>query len=518
MREMIIRRPQLTRSALWAYAAVFVGLHAFCILLFRAHAAEASSPFLVLAPAIASLVCIWRARHSATQVGLLWSLLSLAFFIWTVAAVVSAREEFILNTPVDLGAGSQILYFMYGVPVLLTIASQTEGTWNTLFLWLGGIQVAIMGFLIYVVIFNVVPFTHQPLQPISGRMVAFTFNIENLVLACASTLRFVTAPVQKEERRFYRSLTAFLWLYALSAALYNYVNIAFNGPVGLYDVIIDLPFITLAVLALLHAPSETIPPVSRRGETFALLLVNGSPVLFPATVLALGISVARHHFKSGVGSIALSLAVYGVRSTLLQIGYQRAQAEVKSARDAMEILSLTDPLTGVGNRRHFDRVFQAEWNRLSRQRGPLSLLLVDIDHFKLFNDTFGHVEGDLCLRQVAQALAASVQREFDILARYGGEEFAAILPGTDKSGAESVARLMRSMVGDLKLRNKTPLGETITISIGASTCDLPCNGSLDALFEASDRALYHAKQTGRDRIEHESMQVFEYPLSKEVPA
>ncbi len=434
--------------------------------------------------------------------------------------MISVREEFILNMPADLGAGSQIFYFMYGVPILLAIASQTEGLGNTLFLWLGGIQVAIMGFLIYMVIFNVVPFTHQHLQPVSGRVVVLTFNIENLVLACVSTLRFIfiAAPAQQEERRFYRSLTTFLWLYAISAAIYNYVNIAFPGPTGLYDVIVDLPFVILAAMALRRVPRESIPFVSRYGETFGLFLVNGTPVLLPATVLALGICIARHHFRCGVGSIALSLAVYGVRSTLLQIGYQRGQAEVKRARDAMEILSLTDPLTGVANRRDFDRVLQAEWNRLSRQHGPLSLLLVDIDHFKVFNDTFGHSEGDLCLRQVAHALKASLQREFDVLARYGGEEFAAILPGTDQSGAESVARIMRGTVGNLKLRNKTPLGETVTVSIGASTCDLPSYGSIDALFAAADRALYQAKQAGRDRIEHEPVQVLEAALSKELPA
>jgi diguanylate cyclase (GGDEF)-like protein len=493
---------EVAQRNLWLYAAGFLCLHTACMLLFPAHAAKLSSLFLVAAPAIATLTAVWCVRYCAPSAGRLWSLLALALCVWTIASAMDAHDTFVQNAVTNTGTASQILYFMYGIPILLAIATPAEESWSVLALWLDGIQIAIVGFLTYVVTFSIVPFSHAVVHPVAAQVAALTFDIQNLVLAAAATLRFFAALEHRQQRRFHRDLMIFLWVYAAVAAIFNHVSVV-NTTTGLYDLLVDIPFLLLAIFTLLPQPQESGSTHSRFGKSLALLIDNGSPTLFPATVLALGISILHDHFHIGIAAIVFSMAVYGLRSTVLQFEYQQSQLEARKARDSMEIIALTDPLTGIANRRHFDLLIQAAWDRLSQQHGPLSLLMIDIDYFKLLNDAFGHAEGDVSLRQVAHALQASLQREADILARYGGEEFAAILSATDRIGAEAVALRMRNTLAIIRQRNHTPLGDTLTVSIGASTCHLPCKNSIEDLFAAADRALYRAKQNGRNRYEFE---------------
>jgi hypothetical protein len=195
-------------------------------------------------PAFASLSCIHRAHHSPARIRHLWCLASLALVLWTLGAVLSAREEFFLHANADVGGNSQIVYFLYGIPLLVAIAAPTESQWSALFVTMDGFQVLIMGLATYALIFNVVPFTHQRIEPVSSQVVALAFNIENVVLACASTLRFRASPAAEEDRHFFRSLAIFLWVYAAFAALYNHVVIVNPGPMGFYNVVQDLPFLS----------------------------------------------------------------------------------------------------------------------------------------------------------------------------------------------------------------------------------------------------------------------------------
>ena len=492
-----MRHSFLSREKLALLAAFFAVLHGLSLFAAKTFPFKVSM-LAVLPPALATVACLWRAMNSPKRPRLLWGLASTGLAIWTFAAAMAVREVFVLNAPENLGSGSQIVYFMYGIPLLLAIAVQTEASVSSPLFWLDGLQVAITGFLIYLEVFNVAPFLSQPVQPVSIGVVVLTFNVENLCLAVAATLRYLSAPPREDLRWFYRSLMAFLWTYAIAAGIYNSLDMQNGGATGWQEVLTDLPFLGLCVFALCPVRATGKLIRSARATSFALVLDHGASAIFPAAVLALGIAIARKHFVSGMASVAASLVVYGIRSTLLQVRYQRAQAEMRAARDQMEILSLTDPLTGISNRRHFDTKITNEWKRLSRQPGPLSLLLIDIDHFKYLNDAFGHSEGDICLRQVAHALQASLRRESDSMARYGGEEFAAILPNTDAEGAEAVALRMSATLRSMRLRSRTPLGDIVTVSIGRATCELPCNEPIEMLFDAADRALYRAKQNGRD--------------------
>jgi diguanylate cyclase (GGDEF)-like protein len=184
----------------------------------------------------------------------------------------------------------------------------------------------------------------------------------------------------------------------------------------------------------------------------------------------------------------------------------RAQQQLQEARDRLEEISLQDGLTGIANRRSFDRVLDSEWHRAMRAQHPLTLLLIDLDFFKNLNDTQGHPSGDRCLIDVAGVLRAVASRSGDLVARYGGEEFAAILPATTPEAAERLAAEMQEGLRTLKIRNETSIGSYLTVSVGIASYIHPEEGSPKMLVEAADQALYRAKQAGRNRIERLSMQ------------
>jgi diguanylate cyclase (GGDEF)-like protein/PAS domain S-box-containing protein len=179
----------------------------------------------------------------------------------------------------------------------------------------------------------------------------------------------------------------------------------------------------------------------------------------------------------------------------------RDMTDQKRAEMALQTLAAKDGLTGLANRRAFDQTLQAEWLRAQRSRKPLSLLFVDVDHFKLFNDKHGHQSGDECLRAVAAIVGAHALRPVDLAARYGGEEFAVILPETDSQGACMVAERIRSAVMDLKIAHGAPRASShVTLSVGVAT-RVPSNvAAPDDLLGLADQALYAAKRLGRNRV------------------
>ncbi len=176
----------------------------------------------------------------------------------------------------------------------------------------------------------------------------------------------------------------------------------------------------------------------------------------------------------------------------------------KLLRDqALELRSQTfsDGLTGIANRRHFDVAMEKELRRAKRSGAPLSLMMLDIDAFKPYNDHYGHQRGDACLVTVAGALAAMLQRPADLIARYGGEEFAVILPDMDATKGLAMAEAMRARVASLALPHAfSENAEHITISVGVATHNGTDDGDISTLLGAADRALYMAKRGGRNRV------------------
>jgi diguanylate cyclase (GGDEF)-like protein len=175
--------------------------------------------------------------------------------------------------------------------------------------------------------------------------------------------------------------------------------------------------------------------------------------------------------------------------------------QLEAANETLRRLADMDGLTGIGNRRSFEDYLEREWRRNRREKQPLSLIMADIDHFKLFNDTYGHPAGDDCLKRVAGAFETALQRGGDRAFRYGGEELAILLPNTSLDGALQVAEALRAAIAALRLPHETsPVDPMVTISLGvACTCPSGENAASE-LVEAADRALYRAKQGGRNAL------------------
>lgn len=195
----------------------------------------------------------------------------------------------------------------------------------------------------------------------------------------------------------------------------------------------------------------------------------------------------------------------------------RTHIKLKQLLDMLKDLSSIDGLTGIPNRRRFDEYLNNEWRRAIREGTSLSLIMIDIDCFKAYNDNYGHIAGDDSLRKVAKTLVESVHRPMDFVARYGGEEFAAILPKTTCEGAKVVAETMRKNVESLRIPHSfSPFSNWITVSLGTASI-IPIAGLTPSyLVKGADRALYSAKQEGRNRIK--SFDLNELVPAKEIKA
>ncbi|MBI2382745.1 MAG: diguanylate cyclase [Gammaproteobacteria bacterium] len=179
-----------------------------------------------------------------------------------------------------------------------------------------------------------------------------------------------------------------------------------------------------------------------------------------------------------------------------------AEQALREAQAELTQLAYRDTLTHLHNRRAFDEHFEREWRRVRRLQEPMSLLLVDLDYFKFFNDCYGHIAGDQCLQQIAEQLECGVRRGTDFVARLGGEEFGILLPDTPAEGALRVGGNLLDSLRSVNIRHDAaPLGQ-VTISIGVATTELPPSGDPRTLFEQADKALYEVKRRGRNGVLH----------------
>ena len=180
---------------------------------------------------------------------------------------------------------------------------------------------------------------------------------------------------------------------------------------------------------------------------------------------------------------------------------KETEQKLLNNEDELKELTLTDALTGVANRRGYDKTIRSEWYRAKRMATPLSLIMLDIDFFKNYNDKYGHIAGDQCLKKIAAGLSSKIVRAGDVIARYGGEEFVIILPGSDKKAAVKLAEILREEVESLNIEHIFPEAkeDRITISLGvAATKEL--NGNIESLLLKADSAMYEAKREGRNKV------------------
>jgi diguanylate cyclase (GGDEF)-like protein len=232
---------------------------------------------------------------------------------------------------------------------------------------------------------------------------------------------------------------------------------------------------------------EVISVLKKTEETL------GIPVIF---VTGLG---DEEYEEKGLGLGAADYISKPFSSAIVKL---RVLNQIKIVNQIRTInsISITDQLTGIPNRRGFDRQINREWGRTIREGLPISILLIDVDKFKIYNDTYGHQQGDVALQTVAATIKSSLMRPADTAARWGGEEFAALLPNTDLAGALEVAGNIRENIE----RTAVPLvcGEAtrVTASIGVNSLVPTLDSSLEDFIGQADKALYTAKETGRNRV------------------
>lgn len=250
-------------------------------------------------------------------------------------------------------------------------------------------------------------------------------------------------------------------------------------------------------------------PVSARDETLRELAAAAAQMA-SLQDLSVDTLVAEHESSLERARIVGLALLVALLAALVLVGafifepmvkhIRREARLLEEANAQLKRLSFLDGLTSIPNRRAFEERFQLEWRRAQRHSSPIAILMIDIDHFKEYNDHYGHQRGDDCLTQLAQRLRNSVSRPGDFVARYGGEEFAIILPDTDLAGATAVAESLRRRVAGLRLPHAaSPVQNVVTISVGVASV-IPDPAS-PVPVAAADHALYRAKQLGRNRVE-----------------
>ncbi|RFU48595.1 GGDEF domain-containing protein [Paraburkholderia sp. DHOC27] len=468
------------------------------LVVFRAQATLVTYPFLLLCPSLVIAASFWRARQVERKSRSAWILLSLGMFIWLCGMILSAWEDLFVHMPISVAWFSDVCFFLFDVPILLAISSVSAEQTIPFFVWMDGLQALLTGYLTYITIFSVTPFSGAALAPVSITTLLLTYKVENVILAVASTLRLLAQP-RGPERRFYAILCAYLWMFGVMAWIYNDLAVTTDGH-NLIDLMVDVPFLFLSVAIIAPISPQTETAQFAQKNRLAVIIENVSPIFYTVALLALSMSVMRQHFYAGTIGVFTALVVYAVRMSTLQGRHLRVQQQLHEAHDRLEAIALTDGLTNTANRRCFDQTLVVEWNRAVRNQNPLALLLVDIDYFKQLNDRYGHPAGDKCLVSIAAALQSTLPRGGDLLARYGGEEFAVILPGTDDGGARVVATRMQDAIRSLNIRNETQTGTFVTVSIGVAVFT-SSHADADEIVEAADQALYRAKAHGRNRVE-----------------
>ena len=498
-----MRRGPIARYLI-SLAVLYVVVNVVLVVWSRTDSLGLEYLFAFLAPLMALAACWHRMRISAPRMRVTWGLFALALLLWCSGMALAAWDDLSRASALTFVSGySDLAYYLYGFPILFAIASPTREERRSLFNWLDAVQAVMTAILVYVTFFSTLPFITGHGEPVPLGVVVRAYDIENLFLACGASVRLISLTDCGERRQFFRILVSFLWIYAVFAGIYNHLFIRLQDHMGGWNALSAIPFLFLAVLLSLPSEkegTEIVPDLLDR--PVSLFVENASPVLYTVALFVLAIVQIRQHFYLGVATLALALAIYAVRAATMQGRYMQSERSLREAHNWMAVISLQDGLTGIANRRQFDTVLQNEWNRGIRTRQPLSLLLIDIDHFKELNDTHGHLAGDRCLVETAAHLRELVPRGGDLLARYGGEEFAIILTSTDAHGASLLARRICSAISSLNLAEGGAAPLYITISIGVATVTWPTEKKgPQELIDEADRAMYQAKREGRNRVE-----------------
>ena len=419
-------------------------------------------------------------------------------FLWALGMAASARQDLFLGNSASAPADSVFLFILYGVPLTWAIASAGHHGESLVARSIDAILAAALGVLYFVHSFTLASLNGTA-SDAHMDMLVWMFDAENVFLFVGLLMKWYGSN-ERAERTFFGVLSVYAGTYLVAAGGNNHlIALREDSTLGTaFDAIVSLPFWVFSGLCLLSPDTSTpwSPPPRRRVH----FIRSASPLAMALALLVVSLFVVRFKYGEGVAGILIAVLGYGLRTTLSQLRHIETEEGLRSEQRSLEMLALSDALTGVGNRRAFDNAIAQEWRRALRSRQPLSLLMIDIDEFKVLNDRYGHPAGDRCLRLVASELQRLVKRPADLLARYGGEEFAVLLADTEPAGAMALAEQLREVVQALQIENAGSRLQVVSVSIGVASLRPDDNAPAATLVQAADEALYQAKRQGRNRV------------------
>lgn len=508
-------RPWFRRPyALISISAAAICIHAVLNTVFPGAGFTISYVSWTLWALLAALACFRRALHCPASIRIPWRLAAASLLFIFVAGAVEAPAEIFLKAVPTVASIGDFFFFSAFVPILLCITLPEEGVSGRFPFLLDSIQAAACSYLAYTVLMGVFPFTSDPAHAMPYAPLEFVYDGEYLAVVLLCALRFFLGTRKAPDRYFFRSLLLYTSLYAVTSGIYNHYVGKYSLTNGL-DALNDIPSAALALAAIFAPAAGRHSWRSASRSTPLRLIDNARPVFLSLALIGLSAAVAVHHFAAAFAFIFGAFLLYSLRSSVLQSQVEQAQAALEVSNSRLSEIALLDGLTGISNRRGLDQRLAMEWERAQRTCQPLSLLLIDVDHFKRINDTLGHQVGDEYLRHIARVMRAAFDRPADFIARYGGEEFAVLLPETDSVGAAEVAGRIRAM-----MEEDAGIAEAscpTTVSIGVSTWNREEAASADQLICAADSALYAAKQNGRNRVEAVELRSFSMSIVPDQP-
>lgn len=457
---------------------------------------------------LAFALCLAEFKRAEPSLRWRWALLGMGFLLWATGYAAIAWLQSVEKADHSVARIDTLLFMLRGVPWFLLVSRSSDVETGPYMRRVEAAQALLFSLLAAFLLFPRLVAGDWIAVPVVSAHTALSFHdLENFGLAALAIISLLVQPTDAERRM--AGLTALLLCtYAVQAFLINHFVLATldpppGTPILLFASLPALLFILMVLGNRGLAPARMVPDPPRLFADAVRLL---SPAFLAIVLLDMAFALSQVHFQAGLMAGLAGMLLFAIRSTLSQLAFQEARRALTDARDRMEELAQIDALTDLPNRRRFDQAMASEWRRAARGRLPLGVLMADVDEFKLYNDSEGHLAGDECLRLVAQAMRGVLHREGDLLARYGGEEFVLIAPGADIQGVLTLAERIRRAVEALALPHPTGTHRVVTISVGA-TCGWP--GVFPAtpsdLVQAADKAMYRAKLAGRNCVDADAV-------------
>ncbi|MBE1162502.1 GGDEF domain-containing protein [Dyella acidiphila] len=450
---------------------------------------------LVLATLLFTLFLCWRRLHFSVKHNRpAWACLLLALVVQTAAFVLLLIDS--LKNPLGtLVAFDPTFYFCLN-SLILTLAA-TYSPIGPLQRWSGAIDAAlacVIAVLFYLLLRRVIG--ESSTDPAAARFIMWMFDAMALFVASFVTLRFIITK-RADERRFYFVLLMFSWAEMIFPAVHNRFILSSESYVP--EIFLDLPFVVLGVLLSFR---RTVWFRGYRPKPRVRVIAGSiTPFILSAALCLLALGYLGHNAVVAIGALILGMISYAVRVALVVGHHLALEDELRGMHRHLQQTAIHDDLTGLINRRGFYRILKRDWASAMATQTTLTIAMMDIDNFKAYNDTYGHLAGNDCLAAVSGALKNEAGLYQGVtVARYGGEEFAVLLSGYDHAAAEHILQRLRLSVEALQIPHGRGTNRMVTASAGIAASAEGHYVKIEPLLDAADAALYAAKRAGRNCV------------------